>query len=137
MIVSRKDENPVVDSEVDDDSFICLLPCVETSCRLQGSPQASTGSQLQVKQSNMIVAQRSPEKIKLISYALRAGTPTLDSMSFVEKSLPLLITEPEPTSDIPNTHEPKSETTECVERARKVVAMLNLLPGVHHGLKNV
>ncbi|KNE90344.1 hypothetical protein PSTG_16215 [Puccinia striiformis f. sp. tritici PST-78] len=121
MIVSRKDENPVVDSEVDDDSFICLLPCVETSAAVyKAHLQASTGSQLQVKQSNMIVAQRSPEKIKLISYALRAGTPPLwTSMSFVKKSLPLLITEPEPTSDIPNTHEPKGETTECVEESEK------------------
>ncbi|POW20890.1 hypothetical protein PSHT_02960 [Puccinia striiformis] len=57
-------------------------------------------------------------------------------MSFVEKSLPLLITEPEPTSDIPNTHEPKVKLPNVSKRARKVVAMLKLLPGVHHGLKN-
>ncbi|WAQ88056.1 hypothetical protein PtA15_9A181 [Puccinia triticina] len=111
MIVLHKKIIPTAESEATREgsgTFICLLPSVETSvAAYKALLRASVGFQIQVKHSDMMVPENSPEKIQLVRYDLQATTSLVTSAS-IESYLPLL-TGPKQVSNIPAIEPRESE----------------------------
>ncbi|KNZ56333.1 uncharacterized protein VP01_2431g1 [Puccinia sorghi] len=99
-------------------SFIALLPSVEKSsvATYKALLQASAGAKIEVQHSNMIVTEITPEKVKLIRYALPAGASLWTSAS-IESCLAILAV-PEKVSSLPDPKPPKlkSDVDTLVEK---------------------
>ncbi|KAA1069863.1 hypothetical protein PGT21_034549 [Puccinia graminis f. sp. tritici] len=122
MIVSHKKIISPEESEVTmkgNSSFICLLPSVDTSvAAYKAQLRSSEGFQIQVKHSNMIVPESSPEMTQLIRYALPASTSLVTPASIKSKlSLEIrpkqvsnvLVTKPREVKDQVETRVEESE----------------------------